>query len=88
MVDHGDGFDDEDLPHRAVTAAIIGAAIKVQKALGPGVLAHAYNACLAHALRLDGHKAMQEVRLDITYEGLCIPNAYIMDLVVDDHVIA
>jgi len=87
VVNHGDEFDDEDHPHRAVTAAIIGAAIKVQKALGPGLLEHAYNACLAHALRLDGHKAMQEVRLDITYEGLCIPNAYIMDLVVDEKVI-
>ena len=66
MVDHGGEFEEEDHPHRAVTAAIIGAAIKMQKALGPGLLEHAYNACLAHALRLDGHKAMQEVRLDIT----------------------
>ena len=47
-----------------------------------GLLEDAYKICLAHALRLDGHKALREVRLDITYEGLCVPNAYIMDIVV------
>ncbi len=70
-----------------VTEAILGAAIRVQKALGPGLLEDAYKVCLAHALRLDGHKALQEVRLDITYEGLCIPNAYSLDIVVDDKVV-
>ena len=74
-------------PHMDVTEAIIGAAIRVQRSLGPGLLEEAYKVCLAHALRLDGHKALQEVRLDITYEGLCIPNAYSMDLVVDDKVV-
>jgi hypothetical protein len=28
-----------------------------------------------------------EAHLDITYEGLCVPNATIMDLVVDDKVV-
>jgi GxxExxY protein len=74
-------------PHRDVTEAIIGAAIRVQRSLGPGLLEGAYKICLAHALRLDGHRALQEVRLDITYEGLCIPNAYSMDFVVDDKVV-
>ncbi len=36
---------------------------------------------------LDSHKALPEVRLDITDEGLCVPSAYIMDLVVDDKVV-
>jgi len=70
-----------------VTESVTGAAIKVQKALGPGLLEEAYKDCLAHALRLDGHKALREVRLGLTYEGLLIPNAYIMDLVVDDKVV-
>ena len=72
----------EDYPHRDITEAIIRAAIRLQKALGPGLLEDAYKICVAHALRLDGHKALREVRLDITYEGLCVPNAYIMDIVV------
>jgi len=77
----------EDYPHRDVTEAIILAAIRVQKTLGPGLLEDAYKVCLAHALRLDGHKALREVHLDITYEGLCVPNSYIMDIVVDDKVV-
>ena len=77
----------EEYPHKDITEAIIGAAIRLQKALGPGLLEDAYKICLAHALRLDGHKALREVHLDITYEGLCVPNACIMDLVVDDKVV-
>jgi GxxExxY protein len=53
----------------------------------PYVVTSSYKECLAHALRLDGHKALREVRLDVTYEGLCLPNAYVMDLVVDDKVV-
>ena len=59
----------EDYPHKDITEAIIGAAIRLQKALGPGLLEDAYKICLAPALRLDGHKALREVHLDITYEG-------------------
>ena len=40
-----------DHPHMAVTEAIIGAAIKVQNALGPGLLEEPYKVCLAHTLR-------------------------------------
>lgn len=83
------GRDDREKehPHMEVTEAIIGAAIKVQRSLGPGLLEDAYKVCLAHTLRLNGHKALQEVHLDIAYEGLCIPNAYVMDVVVDDKVV-
>lgn len=76
-----------DHPHMEVTEAIIGAAIKVQKALGPGLLEEAYKLCLAHTLRKEGHTVRREVRLDITYEGLCVPNAYVLDLIVDDKVV-
>lgn len=77
----------EDYPHMEITGAIIGAAIKVQKSLGPGLLENAYKFCLAHQLMLDGYKVAQEVHLDIVYEGLCIPNAYIMDLAIDNKVV-
>ena len=82
----GEDWGDQ-YPHRDVTEAIILAAIKVQKALGPGLLENAYKVCLAHELRLAGRKALLEVHLDITYGGLCVPNAYIMDLVGDNKVV-
>jgi len=80
--DWGDNY-----PHRDITEAIILAAIGVQKVLGPGLLENAYKACLAHELRLAGHEALREVHLDITDKGLCVENAYIMDLVVDHKVV-
>ena len=80
-------FTGEDHPHMEITGAIIGAAIRVQRALGPGLLEDAYKACLAHALRLDGHKVLREVYLDIEWEGLLVERAYRMDLVVDDLVV-
>ena len=40
----------EDYPHRDITEAILLAAIRVQKALGPGLLEDAYKVCLAKAI--------------------------------------
>jgi len=79
--------DGDDHPHMEITQAIIGAAIKIQSSLGPGLLENAYKVCLAHALRLDGHKILREVYLDIEWEGLLVERAYRMDLVVDERVV-
>ena len=80
-------FEGEDHPHREITQAIIGDAIQIQKALGPGLLEDPYKVCLAHSLRLAGHKVLREVYLDINWKGLLVERAYRMDLVVDDKVV-
>jgi GxxExxY protein len=79
--------DGDDHPHMEITRAIIGAATRIQSSLGPGLLEDAYKVCLAHALRLDGHKVLREVFLDIEWEGLLVERAYRMDLVVDERVV-
>ena len=81
------GFDWEDHPHREITPAIIGAAIQVQSAPSPGLLEDAYKLCLAHSLRLDGHRVLREIFLDIEWKGLRVEWAYRMDLVIDDQVV-
>jgi len=43
-------------PHSALTQSILAAAIRVQEALGPGLLEKPYRLCLAHALRRAGHR--------------------------------
>ncbi len=79
MAEGSGGFlEMEDLTER-----VIGAAIKVQSALGNGLLETAYQACLAYELRDMGHQVRTEMPLDIAYGALHIPNAYRMDLVVD-----
>lgn len=76
-----------DFPHGADTESIIAAAIKVQKALGPGLLESAYEACLIHELKKGGHAVLSQVPLDIQYDDLRIEGAYRMDLLVDGVVI-
>ena len=77
----------DDHPHMEITQALIRAAIRIQSSLGPGLLEDAYKLCLAHGLRLDGHKVLREVYLDVDWEGLLAERAYRMDLVVDDKVV-
>ena len=71
----------------AITEAIIGAAMKVHSALGPGLLEIAYEACLAYELRKNGFEVRTEVELPVVYEGVRIDLGYRIDLLVNDLVI-
>ncbi|BDU75348.1 GxxExxY protein [Mesoterricola sediminis] len=84
---HWGEVDGEDHPHKEITQAIIGEAIEIQKALGHGLLEDPYKVCLAHSLRLAGHKVKREVFLDIEWRGLVVERAYRLDLLVDDLVV-
>ncbi|MFZ0803828.1 MAG: GxxExxY protein [Terriglobales bacterium] len=46
-----------------ITRRIIGAAIEVHKAVGPGLLESAYQACLAYEVRQRGLKVDEQVAL-------------------------
>jgi len=70
-----------------VTHGIIGAAMKVHSALGPGLLESAYEACLAHELRKAGFDVKMQVELPVIYDGVCIDLGYRMDLLVNDCVV-
>ncbi|HJW09350.1 MAG TPA: GxxExxY protein [Holophagaceae bacterium] len=75
------------LEFEALTERIIGAAIKVQRALGNGLLESAYEACLAYELSEAGIPFQAQVPLEIRYQSLVIPNAYRMDMVVNNLVV-
>lgn len=66
---------------------IVDSAIKVHRALGPGLLESAYQQCLAHELRRRGFLAECEVVLPINYEGLRIDSRYRIDILVERSVI-
>ena len=74
-------------PHADLTRAILGVAYHVQDALGLGLLERPYQLCLAHALRQAGHRVVTEASLDLAFEGLLVPDAYRLDLLVDDTVV-
>jgi len=67
--------------------AIIGGAIDVHRAVGPGLLESAYQACLEHELRLRGLKVETQKPLRLVYRDLTIHCAYRLDLVVEQQVV-
>ena len=71
----------------SITSAIIGAAMKVHSALGPGPLESAYEACLAHELRKAGLDVRMQVELPVIYDGIRVELGYRIDLMVNDAVI-
>jgi GxxExxY protein len=70
-----------------ITEAIIGAAINVHKALGPGLLESAYEACMAYELVEKGLKIEQQKPLPLVYKQVKLDCGYRMDLFVEEKVI-
>ena len=62
---------------------VIGAAIKVHTALGPGLLESACDACLQYELVKAGLQFEHEVHLPIVYEGVELATAYRVDYIVE-----
>jgi GxxExxY protein len=71
----------------ALSFGIIGAAIEVHRALGPGLLESAYEECLAHELSLRKIPFRRQVPLPIPYKGVRLDAGYRMDLVVKETII-
>jgi hypothetical protein len=69
------------------TAPIIGAAIKVRRHLGPGLLESAYEECLCHELHLRGLSFERQVDLPVSYKGLKLDCGYKIDLMVEQQVV-
>ena len=70
-----------------ITETIIGAAIEVHKALGPGLLESAYEACLAFEIGERGIKIVKQVPLPVIYKDVQLDCGYRLDLLVEDQVI-
>jgi GxxExxY protein len=66
---------------------VVDAAIRVHRALGPGLLESAYQECLAYELRKRGLHVLTQVVLPVTYDGVKLKVGYRMDMVVDDVII-
>lgn len=67
--------------------AIIGAALKIHSAVGPGLLESAYEVCLAYELEKQRIAVRNQVSIPIRYEELLIENGYRLDLLVGDLVV-
>ena len=63
---------------------IIGAAIKVHKAIGPGLLESAYEECLFYEINKLGINVKKQVALPLIYDNIKLECGYRADIVVDD----
>jgi GxxExxY protein len=70
-----------------ITEQVIGAAIKVHSALGPGLLESAYEACLVFELTKRGINVRNQVPLPVRYEDILIEVGYRIDLLVEDRLV-
>ncbi|MFC4142156.1 GxxExxY protein [Pedobacter mendelii] len=66
---------------------ITGYAIKVHKALGPGLLESVYEKCLKFELERNGHHVIQKAIVPIEYDGLELDIDLKVDLYVDNCIV-
>jgi GxxExxY protein len=75
------------LPSPDLTREIIGAAIKIHRELGPGLLESAYEACLTYELQKLGLKVERQKPVPLIYEQVKLECGFRADLVVEGRVV-
>ena len=70
-----------------LTGEVIGAAIEVHKALGPGLLESAYEECLSRELDLRDIPYERQKELPVEYKGAKLESGYRLDIVVANKLI-
>ena len=75
------------MKYEHITSRIIGGAMKVHSALGPGLLESAYRACLTHVLSSEGMNLQCDWPLKVHFNGVTLDAGYRVDLLVEDLVI-
>ena len=70
-----------------LTERIIGAAIEVHRALGPGLLESAYVACLTLELVQRGHTVELKKAVPLAYKTIKLEVSYQLDMLVNGQII-
>ena len=76
-----------EIEENEISYKIRGAIFNVYNNLGPGLLESAYEEALRIELEKVGCNVRTQVTLPMVYEGVTIPNAYRIDMLIDDKVI-
>lgn len=74
-------------PSWTVSEAVIGCALRVHRALGPGLLESTYGSCLAHEMALAGVAFEREVALPVRYRGFVLETGYRLDFLVSGELV-
>lgn len=70
-----------------ITDQIIGCAISIHRALGPGLLEAAYQICLEHELNRQGFAVESQKLLPLIYNGIETKRGFQVDLLVEKEVV-
>jgi GxxExxY protein len=79
---HHRDTEDTEMELNRITEQIIGAAIEVHRALGPGLLESAYEECLCRELSLREIPFERQRPLPVEYKGTTLDCGYRLDLLV------
>jgi GxxExxY protein len=75
------------LLYEQLTGAVIGAAMEMHKALGPGFLEGVYEEALTIELQLRGMPFVNQQEIPVRYKGRVLKHKYRPDIIVGDCVI-
>jgi GxxExxY protein len=67
-----------------LTGVVIGCAIEVHEALGPGLLESAYDGCLAHALTMRGIQFVRQAPVPVIFKGFQLDCGYRVDFLIEN----
>ncbi len=70
-----------------ISKLIIGAAIKVHRETGPGLLESAYEKCLCLELKKSNLRIENQKIIDLIYNGENLGSSYKADIIVEDRVL-
>lgn len=71
----------------SLSERVIGCAIEVHRALGPGLLETAYEQCFAHELAQKGIGFRLQVPMPVSYKSVQLDCGYRIDLLVEDQLL-
>lgn len=80
-------FDPIPAEDERIGAIVVDAALKVHKALGPGLLEKVYELCLVHELRKRGLRVCYQEPVPINYDGVMFEEAFRFDLLIEERVL-
>jgi GxxExxY protein len=83
MLNHRDTEAQRD----TLSEKVIGAAITVHRALGPGLLESAYEACLELEIKELGLRVERQVEVPLRYKSIKLDAGYRLDLLVEGELV-
>jgi GxxExxY protein len=75
------------MTYNELSYSVVGAAMKVHRELGPGLLEKAYQECLCYEIAQLGLCVEKEVSMPLTYRGVQLECGFRMDVLVENRLV-